>query len=1202
MDNLAADFTIENNEPLTADYELNNDNTLACSFEIFASGTVWGSIAGDINNQTDLINILNDKVDLTSFNDLSETVTNNYDELSGDISDLTGTVSDNYSTLSGQISDLTGVVDDNYTSLDNRLTTAEGSVLNLTDTVSSNYTELNNKITANSNNIIVLNRTVVNNDTVINNRVDGIVESFNEDISDLSNRVTANSDNITTIQNAINTYGDIVTYNAANFATSAQGTLADTALQPNDNISELVNNVGYITSANLPTVNNASITIQRNGTNIESFTLNQANNETINILVPTDTADLTNSVGFITSASIPTVNNSTITIQKNGTAVGNFTLNQATGTAINLIVPTKTSDLTNDSGFITSNDLPTIEDLTTTAQLNAINSGATSTNIGQIATNTNAIADINDLIPIQATASNQLADKSFVNSSIATNTANFIGTFNSVAELEAYSGTLTNNDYAFVATTDSAGNTLYDRYKYNANTQQWIFEYELNNSSFTAQQWASINSGITSGDVTLIGTALQPNDNISELTNDAGYITSASLPTVNNATLTIQKNGTTVNTFTANSSTNTTANITVPTDTLDLTNGAGYITGITSSDITTALGYTPYNSTNPNGYISGITSTDVTNALGFTPYDASNPNGYTSNIGTVTSVNNIAPVSGNVTINIPTDTADLTNGAGFITSADLPTNNVTTDTVQTITARKTFTGEKAIYFKQVVTTNKLGFTLYNPSDTELGAFEFRPNTISGGALLNVNVPYSSSNYVGFRYWGTAVNVIAPKVTTAGNYFIPTHITDGNTTVTANSAGLINISSLLPSGGAVDSVNGQTGDVVLTASDVGALPNTTVIPTKTSDLTNDSDFTTSNDFKTINNTSIVGSGNITINEPILYSTTGQNTDGAMTQKAVSDLGKYANVRLNGASVSDDFLLSGFSNVVCPTIPQPFMPNTNTWEMIFKFHYVTSTSNQIIFDVNNGFAGGRPVSIFTRATNNKVAYCLSSTLTEAGGGDILWDTDGSNTLVTDTDYYVKLEFTGSAYNGYISTDGETWTQDITVASTTAVASGYIGYLGYWQGDNAHMQGTIDLKESYININGERWWNGVETIKSLDDIRNTSVSLGGNSPQDVCTYSAPSISRVNIALPASGGNFIAPHDGYIVFVHRIATSGQFIALANSTRGIYSQSMASANNALLRLWTICRKSDVITVEYSGSSKTTANNSLICIRAIGGR
>ena len=40
---------------------------------------------------------------------------------------------------------------------------------------------------------------------------------------------------------------------------------------------------------------------------------------------------------------------------------------------------------------------------------------------------------------------------------------------------------------------------------------------------------------------------------------------------------------------------------------------------------------------------------------------------------------------------------------------------------------------------------------------------------------------------------------------------------------------------------VISVNGKAGNVILTASDIGALPNTTVIPTKTSELNNDSDF-------------------------------------------------------------------------------------------------------------------------------------------------------------------------------------------------------------------------------------------------------------------------------------------------------------------------------------------------------------------------
>lgn len=107
-----------------------------------------------------------------------------------------------------------------------------------------------------------------------------------------------------------------------------------------------------------------------------------------------------------------------------------------------------------------------------------------------------AIASINAKIPAQASATNQLADKSFVNSSIATNTAYFVGTFNSVAALNAYTGAKTNNDYAFVQSTDSAGNTVFSRYKWDGSA--WKYEYELNNSSFTSSQWSAINSGATS--------------------------------------------------------------------------------------------------------------------------------------------------------------------------------------------------------------------------------------------------------------------------------------------------------------------------------------------------------------------------------------------------------------------------------------------------------------------------------------------------------------------------------------------------------------------------------------------------------------------------------------------------------------------------------------------------------------------------------
>ena len=60
--------------------------------------------------------------------------------------------------------------------------------------------------------------------------------------------------------------------------------------------------------------------------------------------------------------------------------------------------------------------------------------------------------------------------------------------------------------------------------------------------------------------------------NYNDLTNKP------TIPTVNNATLTIQRNGTTVKAFTANASSNVTADITVPTKVSDLSNDSGYTT------------------------------------------------------------------------------------------------------------------------------------------------------------------------------------------------------------------------------------------------------------------------------------------------------------------------------------------------------------------------------------------------------------------------------------------------------------------------------------------------------------------------------------------------------------------------------------------------------------------------------------------------
>ena len=141
-------------------------------------------------------------------------------------------------------------------------------------------------------------------------------------------------------------------------------------------------------------------------------------------------------------------------------------------------IPTKTSQLVNDSNY------------TTTTQLNKVT----------------------ELIPNTATTDNQLADKNFVNSSISTATAEFRGTVENLENLNSISANI--NDYTFYKHIDENGNTLFDRYKF---TDKWEYEYTLNNSSFTAEQWATINSGLTENSIPT---------KTSELINDSNYTTS----------------------------------------------------------------------------------------------------------------------------------------------------------------------------------------------------------------------------------------------------------------------------------------------------------------------------------------------------------------------------------------------------------------------------------------------------------------------------------------------------------------------------------------------------------------------------------------------------------------------------------------------------------------------------------------------------
>jgi len=331
--------------------------------------------------------------------------------------------------------------------------------------------------------------------------------------------------------------------------TNALGYTPYSAANPNGYTS----NVGTVTSVNnvTPVNGNVSITIPIVPTNISAFT-NDSGYITSSSLNGYATETWVGQQGYITGITSSDVTTALGYTPYDATNPNNYissvSWGDITGTLAN---QTDLQDALDGKQAVinSSNKLSAdlVDDTSTTHKF------ATASQLSQISTNTSDISDINALIPSQATTINQLADKAFVNSSVQTATANFRGNWTDWADVPTvatdypadYAGskTPTVNDYLVVQdasdyTLDTLDGTW--RFKYTGTwgtdgKSGWIPEYQVNETPLTAAQLAALDSGITDSDVALIGTALQPNDNITQLTNNAGYITGITSTDVNTA-------------------------------------------------------------------------------------------------------------------------------------------------------------------------------------------------------------------------------------------------------------------------------------------------------------------------------------------------------------------------------------------------------------------------------------------------------------------------------------------------------------------------------------------------------------------------------------------------------------------------------------------------------------------------------------------
>ncbi len=472
-------------------------------------------------------------------------------------------------------------------------------------------------------------------------------------------------------------------------------------------------------------------------------------------------------------------------VKRNGVVI------PVTDKAVDVAVPTTTSSLINDSGYITNE----VGDL-----VNYYDKDETDTLITTEAETRDA-ADLDLQKQIDAISS-------------ASDVVDVVGTY---AELQDYdTSKLSDNDIIKVLTDETHDDAI-SYYRWDDTTKaftyigsQGPFYTKSETDATFVPQTRTINGKGLNSDVVL--TAADVN----------ALPASTVIPTVNDATLTIQKNGTTVATFTANSAQNATADISIPTKVSDITNDLNFVeetdlAEVAFSGVYADLTGTPSiptktsDLTNDSNFVSDANYVHTDN--NFTTALNNKLNGIATGAeANVQSDWNITDISSDAFIKnkpaIPTKTSDLTNDSGFITSAAVPTK--TSDL-----------------------TNDSGFITKNVSDLA----NYYTQSEVNGMFSALSVPTKTSDLVNDSGFLTSIPIASAS--TLGGVKIGNGI---------NVAADGTISAAISASLEWDDITNKPTDVSYWTNDVGYITSDD-IPTKTSDLTNDSDFVTSADVPT-----------------------------------------------------------------------------------------------------------------------------------------------------------------------------------------------------------------------------------------------------------------------------------------------------------------------------------------------------------------
>lgn len=428
-------------------------------------------------------------------------------------------------------------------------------------------------------------------------------------------------------------------------------------------LSQFNNDSGFITSSSLPTKTSSLVNDGSDGTSVyvEEDTLSTvAKTGAYDDLsgVPTKVSDFQNDVGYLIEDNIsalrtdvatnstdianldknkadkneiPAVGDATLTIQRNGETLGSFTANATTSSSINIGVPTKVSEVTNDLNFVDN-------------------------------------IQVNTALAAYTYPSQDLYTRTDVDTLLSQISALKI----EVVETLPQTGSSTT---IYLLRVRQQGNDLYQEYFWVNNAWELIGGIDLTDY-YTKTETDNLLSA--KADTSDIPTKTSQLDNNSDFPVDANYVhTDNNYTTAEKDKLSSISSGAEVNVQSDWSQTNSSADDyiknkpSIPTKTSDLNNDSGYIT---SSAIPTKVS----SFSNDVGYLDSIPDDSVgLNQLDSTVVNAINNinnKANTADLATVAFSGSYVDLT-NVPA-IPTKTSELENDSGFLTS--LPVASATT--------------------------------------------------------------------------------------------------------------------------------------------------------------------------------------------------------------------------------------------------------------------------------------------------------------------------------------------------------------------------------------------------------------------------------------------------------------------------------------------------------------------------------------------